>query len=184
MVKDFTRPLRVEDVVDYMTAYEALTLMEETSCDCAECYYLCKTPCIGTPHDIMNIINLGYARQLMLVGSDMLIIRPAYTGLSIRWIADSSKLRSLSSGWCSFVTEPFQSYTGRQKRCSIQDAKPLGGRIAIHYKHPVESKNQKVCQEFGVNHYRELIIATWASRFAEIVVERWVEEIGNDLIVL
>lgn len=33
-------------------------------CKCAKCKLQCKTPCLGTPEDIMKLINAGYKEQL------------------------------------------------------------------------------------------------------------------------
>ena len=33
------------------------------SCSCSECQQQCKTPCLGTPDDIINLIKAGYAKK-------------------------------------------------------------------------------------------------------------------------
>ena len=36
-----------------------------TNCKCQECKNQCRTPCLGTPQDIMRIIDAGYGDKVM-----------------------------------------------------------------------------------------------------------------------
>lgn len=44
------------------------------SCSCSECQQQCKTPCLGTPDDIINLIKVGYAKKLEMYQWDMGLI--------------------------------------------------------------------------------------------------------------
>jgi len=41
-----------------------LTGREPSECKCQRCQQQCKTPCLGTPDDILNLLNAGYRKQL------------------------------------------------------------------------------------------------------------------------
>jgi hypothetical protein len=46
---------------------ETLSGLNNHSCSCGQCVNMCKTaPCIGTPQDILNIINAGYRDKVAL----------------------------------------------------------------------------------------------------------------------
>lgn len=43
-----------------------ITGKKPTECSCAFCRSRCKTPCLGTPDDIIKIIDAGYSDKLKL----------------------------------------------------------------------------------------------------------------------
>jgi len=103
--------------------------LKETSCTCKECVGMCKKrPCWGTPEEIENLIDMGFAHRLMRdywVGrfagykeGDIDIISPAivgYCGLSAP---------SRPTGRCTFLNN--------EDRCEIYKFRPVEARVASH----------------------------------------------------
>ena len=91
-----------------------------TVCSCEQCRRKCRVPCLGTPDDIIRLLEAGYESRLcayvwaagMLTG---VIERP------IRMIQP----RLEDNGWCTFY---------RDGLCELHDRwlKPTEGRLAHH----------------------------------------------------
>lgn len=43
-----------------------VTGRKPVECKCVKCKMQCKTPCLGTPEDILNLINAGFKDQLSI----------------------------------------------------------------------------------------------------------------------
>lgn len=53
------------DSKEYLDIQE-LCNVKEVSCSCGKCVTMCeRTPCLGTPTDILNLINAGHADKLL-----------------------------------------------------------------------------------------------------------------------
>lgn len=100
---------------------EAATNMRVHSCSCNDCQGMCRsTPCIGTPEDILRIINAGHIHKLELTkwGAGTIIC-----GMPIILMVTP---RQLDNGQCSFFTP--------DGLCELHEAglKPTEGKLAHH----------------------------------------------------
>jgi hypothetical protein len=92
----------------------------EHSCSCKACKQMCKTsPCLGTPEDILNIIEAGYKKELA----------------STLWCA------GLKFGQIPLaMVQPFKTKSGRcafldkDDLCKLHEKglKPIEGKLATH----------------------------------------------------
>lgn len=90
-------------------------------CRCKLCQSQCHTPCLGTPQDILKLIDNGYGERLKLTGWAGGIV----LGLANHLIA---MVQARKDGeWCTF----FDEETGL---CELHDKglKPTEGRLSSH----------------------------------------------------
>lgn len=89
------------------------------SCRCAKCKEQCRTPCLGTPEDILRLINAGYKERLAptLWGVGLLLGRLPYAVPMVQ--------AQQINGYCIFF---------RNGMCELHDAglKPTEGRLSHH----------------------------------------------------
>ena len=104
------------------TTFERIARVSQskpTECHCKLCQQMCRTPCLGTPEDIEQLIDAGYANRLQptewLVG--------AIVGLTPGPI--SMLQPRTEKGWCTFYHDG---------RCELHDRglKPTEGKLAHH----------------------------------------------------
>ena len=92
-----------------------------TSCNCKECKSQCHTPCLGTPEDILKLIEAGYEDRLSptLWAVGMLM---GLTDKPIKMI----QARQEDNGWCTFYHNGL---------CELHDLglKPTEGRLSHHF---------------------------------------------------
>lgn len=138
-------------------------VLEDTAaCACDVCKELCQRPCWPLPEEADKLIELGYARQMMLdywvgdgeYGGDINIISPAligYGGLCAPfWPGGTCGMQDLSSGLCN-----------------LHDVcKPYEGRVAHHAR---------------VNDQHEAVAGAWNCDYGREVVERWSEAVGMEV---
>ena len=88
-------------------------------CRCAACMAQCRTPCLGTPEDILHLLEAGYRERLAptLWGVGLLLGRLPYAVPMVQ-------ARQVN-GWCTFF---------RDGLCELHDAglKPTEGRLSHH----------------------------------------------------
>lgn len=90
-----------------------------TSCNCERCKAQCHTPCLGTPEDILKLIEVGYRDRLApttwLVGMLM--------GVCDRPI--EMVQAKVENGWCTFYHDGL---------CELHDKglKPTEGKLSHH----------------------------------------------------
>lgn len=113
----------------YFTIPE-LDCLPVSECSCPSCVRMCthSRPCWGTPKEIKNLIEMGYANRLMedyyegdLDGEDMPytgIITPAITG------HENKQAPFFPVGKCTFLTS--------ENKCEIHSMKPIEGKVATH----------------------------------------------------
>lgn len=90
-------------------------------CRCVKCQTQCHTPCLGTPQDILKLIEAGYGDRLELTGWA--------TGM-VMGVCDHviAMVRSrVENGWCTFFDE-------KSGLCEIhgKGLKPTEGRLSSH----------------------------------------------------
>lgn len=91
-----------------------------TACTCAVCRNLCRTPCLGTPEDILRLIKAGYLDKLAVsfwcVG--MLLGQMKYPIVMVQAV-------TTVEGWCVFYHEGL---------CELHDKglKPTEGFLSHH----------------------------------------------------
>lgn len=92
---------------------------KSVSCNCELCKAMCHTPCLGTPHDILALINAGYGDKLCFTEWAAGIVL-GFTNKSIAMIQ-----AKVESGWCIFY---------RDGKCELHDSglKPTEGKLASH----------------------------------------------------
>lgn len=90
-----------------------------SSCDCIQCKRMCHTPCLGTPHDILALINAGYIDKLQLT----LWAAGITLGFTSK-IIPMVQAR-VEDGWCVFYHDGM---------CELHDSglKPTEGVLASH----------------------------------------------------
>lgn len=92
-----------------------------TECRCAKCMEQCRTPCLGTPLDILRIINAGYGDRL----TPTLWAAGMALGLYPRPIA-MIQANVTPEGWCTFRRP--------DGLCELHDKglKPTEGKLSDH----------------------------------------------------
>ncbi len=100
---------------------------EETQCQCEKCQNMCKTaPCLCTPFDVINLIEKGY--------KDSFIPTVWAAGLQVGLpVIDMVQLK-YEHGKCVMF---------KDGKCSINEHKPLEGRLADCKKSSAEDYNGK-----------------------------------------
>lgn len=93
---------------------------KHTDCKCQECKKQCRTPCLGTPEDILKLIEAGYIDQL----------KPTYwaVGLVLGKLDYSIAMvqaEQTDQGWCIFHKDGL---------CQLHDSglKPTEGKLSHH----------------------------------------------------
>lgn len=104
----------------------------ENECSCEKCKSMCKTPCVGTPDDMMKLINAGYSERLSRTGWAAGIM----LGTHHKIIDIIAPLKDLEKGRCTFQTD--------EGLCELHDMglKPTEGRFASCRDKKFEDKNQ------------------------------------------
>ena len=89
-------------------------------CKCQKCKQQCKTPCLGTPEDILRLIKAGYKERLAITHWWVGIARGKldFPGIMIQ-------ARQEDHGYCTFF---------RDGLCELHDLglKPTEGRLSHH----------------------------------------------------
>jgi len=123
---------------------EKLSGLQAHSCTCSQCKDMCRqTPCIGTPQDILKLVNAGFVDKLepTILDSiasqnnlpDIFMVQPKF---------DEQR------GCCSFFTD--------DALCSLHDLelKPTEGKLATHNVQHADMEN--------IFPLPWLVAATWA----------------------
>ena len=89
-------------------------------CKCQKCKQQCKTPCLGTPEDILRLIKAGY--------KDRLAITHWWVGIArgkLDFPVIMIQARQEENGYCTFF---------RDGLCELHDLglKPTEGRLSHH----------------------------------------------------
>ena len=124
-------------------------------CDCEKCKTMCHCPCVGTPDEVLELMEAGYGDRLCLddwpsdvAGPD---IHPALKGYE----GARASYSVLSKDGCTFWKEG---------KCELHDKglKPLLGRLAYH-------DNSLTDYDEGVDFVRQ----AWDSPHGKYVLEEW-----------
>lgn len=116
---------RVEKEMNYNEIISSINDLEDTECSCQKCQEMCEhRPCWGTPDEIQNLIDLGYANKLMIdywVGNfsdreyeDTYVVSPAIAGY------EKGNAPFWRDGRCTFLTS--------RELCEIHKYKPSEGK--------------------------------------------------------
>lgn len=111
-----------------------------SNCKCRACKDQCRTPCLGTPQDIMRLIEAGYADKVMptqwLVG--MVLGKIDYPIQMVQAI-------QMDEGWCVFHKDGL---------CELHNLslKPTEGRLSHH---AVKSENYVFSKGLAYNVAKE-----------------------------
>ena len=91
------------------------------SCKCDKCRNQCRTPCLGTPDDILRLIEAGYRSRLVptLWGVGLVMGRLPYAVPMVQAIREDN-------GFCTFYHNGL---------CELHDLglKPTEGRLSHHH---------------------------------------------------
>ena len=89
-------------------------------CKCQKCKQQCKTPCLGTPEDILRLINAGYKERLAITHWWVGIARG-----KLDFPVIMIQARQEENGYCTFF---------RDGLCELHDLglKPTEGRLSHH----------------------------------------------------
>lgn len=94
------------------------------SCQCAKCQSQCKTPCLGTPEDILNIIKAGYADRLAptewWVGVIMGVCRTPVYMIQAK-VEDNGYCTFFNNGKCELHTLGLKPTEGKLSHHSIRE---------------------------------------------------------------
>lgn len=92
-----------------------------TQCNCKKCQSQCKSPCLGTPKDILNIIKAGYKDKVVVTywAAGMVM------GVINRPIPMVQPLFNEETGYCVFFKDGL---------CELHDKKlkPIEGKLSHH----------------------------------------------------
>jgi|SRR6478736_4314071 len=106
-----------------MTKFEEIaekTGYVHSECSCTQCANMCKTPCLGTPEDILKIAEAGYSDRLTLCGWGVGMLAGVYPGF-----IDMIQAKVEDNGWCTFYKDGL---------CELHSLglKPTEGQLAHH----------------------------------------------------
>ena len=89
-------------------------------CKCQKCKQQCKTPCLGTPEDILRLINAGYKERLAVTHWWVGIARG-----KLDFPVIMIQARQEENGYCTFYHDGL---------CELHDLglKPTEGRLSHH----------------------------------------------------
>ncbi len=89
-------------------------------CKCQTCKQQCKTPCLGTPEDILRLINAGYKERLAITHWWVGIARG-----KLDFPVIMIQARQEENGYCTFYHDGL---------CELHDLglKPTEGRLSHH----------------------------------------------------
>lgn len=89
-------------------------------CKCQKCKQQCKTPCLGTPEDILRIISAGYKERLAITHWWVGIARG-----KLDFPVIMIQARQEENGYCTFYHDGL---------CELHDLglKPTEGRLSHH----------------------------------------------------
>ena len=122
-------------------------------CRCAACRAQCRTPCLGTPEDILRILKAGYKERLSptLWGVGLVLGRLPYAVPMVQ--------ARQADGYCTFF---------RNGLCELHDAglKPTEGRLSYH---TITRENFKFGHSLSWNVAREWLDKRNAAFIDEIV---------------
>ena len=98
---------------------EIANRFKENSCSCNICKSMCKSPCIGTPQEILNIIEAGHGDKLSLTQWAVGILLGTHEGI----IPIVAPTYNEKTGFCSFYKDGL---------CELHSLglKPTEGRFA------------------------------------------------------
>lgn len=93
----------------------------ENECSCSKCQDMCKTPCIGTPDEMIKLMYSGYGDRILKTGWGAGIMLGTHEDI----ITIVAPQLDLEKGYCTF----FDTTTGL---CELHDKglKPTEGRFA------------------------------------------------------
>lgn len=129
-----------------------------SSCDCPRCRKQCKTPCLGTPQDIMRLMEAGYADYL----------RPTYWCVAMLY-----EKMSLPIPMVQIRVERRGCPLQHEGLCELHDKglKPTEGRLSYH---TITLENWNFDNSLSWNVAREWLRKENVSLVEEIL-ERWVK---------
>lgn len=89
-------------------------------CKCQKCKQQCKTPCLGTPEDILRLINAGYKERLAVTHWWVGVARG-----KLDFPVIMIQARQEENGYCTFYHDGL---------CELHDLglKPTEGRLSHH----------------------------------------------------
>lgn len=103
----------------------------ESVCSCTKCQSMCKTPCIGTPDEIMKIAQAGFGDRLAMStwAAGMIL------GTHEKPVDLIAPLYDKRKGACSFFKDGL---------CELHDLglKPKEGRYASCKEDPIKSRDE------------------------------------------
>ena len=127
-------------------------------CKCQECKKQCRTPCLGTPQDILKLVEAGYKDKLMpthwAVG--LVLGKLSYTIPMIQAI-------QTDEGWCIFHKDGL---------CSLHELglKPTEGRLSHH---SLKTENYVFSKGLAYNVAKE-----WLEQSNSSIVEKLLVHFG------
>lgn len=97
-----------------------MTGRKPIECKCQTCKQQCKTPCLGTPEDILRLINAGYKERLAITHWWVGIARG-----KLDFPVIMIQARQEENGYCTFYHDGL---------CELHDLglKPTEGRLSHH----------------------------------------------------
>lgn len=135
----------------------------EYACSCTACKEMCeRTPCLGTPEEMLAIKNAGFGDKLVIMRYyDTYMLSP--DSFETR---DRYNHRSIS-GRCRFLTP--------QRLCQLHDLglKPIEGRAAIHEGGEVPHDKAFISDQ---SMFREGLARSWERPIGRLIIKRFIEE--------
>ncbi len=127
--------------------------MIESECDCKSCQNSCQAPCCGTPSDLMNLMEAGYAGRLMLDDwpDGNVMLKPA--------------LKGYEGSYAPWETRTVEGCTfWKEGKCELHELKlkPTQGKLYLH------SLTEEQLEEIA-----EFIRDSWEGKESEIALKFW-----------
>lgn len=94
---------------------KAVSGRKETECQCEKCKSQCKTPCLGTPDDILKLIKAGYGNKLSITdwGFGMIVGEILYPIRMIQAIKTTKGCIFFKDGLCELHDKGLKPTEGR-----------------------------------------------------------------------
>lgn len=126
------------------------TRREPIQCNCDRCQSQCHTPCLGTPQDILCLIDAGYAESLCYTEWAVGVIL-GFTSKIIPMVQIKEE-----NGWCVLF---------HNGKCELHDKglKPTEGRLSSHYYRP-----QNLLADYNLTYQ---VAKTWSDENIGIIRE-------------
>ena len=131
-----------------------MTPVRQTECACNRCKKMCeKTPCIGTPADILKIIEAGYADKIEVTrfAAGLIYNFPVIDILATLYDVDKKACAFLEAGKCILHDKGLKPLEGQLANCKYEMMPTPGSiqpAIAVAAQWDAETNTESIYEAF------------------------------------